>query len=748
MRKFIGIALLVSCMVWSCAGFIPGIMQGIGKKASTEERQISATGKIGPSMTPVPLPMYLGNGGLDIRLAVMAPEAENGVPDYLPLFVQGLLNSNFRKYSAIFLTERQNLEKLISDQKIGANGKYSEKDLETLAEWSNAQYFLTGLIQVPAKNTYSLQLFLTDTNTQTRKAVYQAEGALAQFTGNGELVNQAAMNVLDQMQVAITDAGKEALLAGNSGMASTEASLARGIAAQAKSDFVDAVFSYAETLIYDSSREEAMSRLNALSSIISGGNIGPSLGSEQEIRNKWISVFTKTTEFFDKHPPFEIAFDPYLVTEKAVDPVNNVTDLGMRVILAPSVIGFNVLNTLLEGLEKSGNRKNWGFSGWPIHNLDQKKSKTVVFGGKSAFSYKIDASLVNENSKTISKSNITLNTQNLDFANGDLSVKIPGGDMEVLLFANVKADDLTPALTITINSINGVAVKNLNARGYNMRIYPDNLEERFPINPASAIPDNLALIRGGFFTMGSPENEPERSGIEDPQHRVTLRSFYMGKHPVTQKEYQEVMGENPSANAGSNYPVDTVSWYDAVEFCNRLSQKEGLKPVYTINKEASDSSNTSAYDNVKWQVSWDRTANGYRLPTEAEWEYACRAGTSTPFSTGRNITTSQANYDGNYPYDNNEKGASLGQTSPVDKYEPNPWGLHDMHGNVREWCWDWYGSYTDAAQVNPQGPAVGSYRVDRGGSWNLGGQYLRSAGRGSITASTRDNDLGFRVIRP
>ncbi|MDR1787166.1 MAG: formylglycine-generating enzyme family protein [Treponema sp.] len=262
---------------------------------------------------------------------------------------------------------------------------------------------------------------------------------------------------------------------------------------------------------------------------------------------------------------------------------------------------------------------------------------------------------------------------------------------------------------------------------------------------------DMVRIQGGTFTMGSPSSEPDRED-DEVQHRVTLSSFYMGKYEVTQKEWQALMGTNPSSFKGDNLPVECVSWYDAVEYCNARSKKEGLTPAYTINKTRQDPNNTSSYDSLKWTVTWNRKANGYRLPTEAEWEYACRAGTTGPFNTGNNITTSQANYNGNYPYNGNAKGQYREKTTAVGSFQPNAWGLYDMHGNVWEWCWDWYGNYSSGAQTDPEGPtgpaSSWSRRVRRGGSWYNSGQYLRSANRGYYSPGNRLYYLGFRLVRP
>ena len=265
----------------------------------------------------------------------------------------------------------------------------------------------------------------------------------------------------------------------------------------------------------------------------------------------------------------------------------------------------------------------------------------------------------------------------------------------------------------------------------------------FVVEPERPVPDGFVHIQGGTFTMGSPDTEAERySDNEGPQHQVTVSGFLMGKYEVTQKEWVEIMGSNPSRYKGDNLPVENVTWYDAVHYCNARSRKEGLTPAYTIRRE-----NVSWNRNALDQRSLDQRYNGYRLPTEAEWEYACRAGTTGPFSTGDTITTDQANYDGNYSYNNTPEGTIQCTTTAVGSFAPNAWGLYDMNGNVWEWCWDWYGDYSSGSETDPLGASSGSYRVSRGGSCNNDAASLRSAYRSCDTPSYHGYILGFRVVR-
>jgi len=226
----------------------------------------------------------------------------------------------------------------------------------------------------------------------------------------------------------------------------------------------------------------------------------------------------------------------------------------------------------------------------------------------------------------------------------------------------------------------------------------------------------MVYIPNGEFMMGSPKGEEGRHNSQKPQHCVKIKPFYMGKTPVTQAQWEAVMGGNPSRFQGDKRPVECVSWNDAVKFCEKLSEMTG---------------------------------KSYRLPSEAEWEYACRAGTTTPFHFGKTLTTDLANYDGNYTYASSSKGKYRGETTEVGSFPPNGFGLCDMHGNVWEWCADgWHDNYKDA-------PSDGSvrlnnsnnYRVVRGGSWNDRPYNARSAFRNKRSRGDSSYVLGFRVAR-
>ena len=257
-----------------------------------------------------------------------------------------------------------------------------------------------------------------------------------------------------------------------------------------------------------------------------------------------------------------------------------------------------------------------------------------------------------------------------------------------------------------------------------------------------SVDDGFVLIGGGTFQMGSPESENWRID-DETQHQVSVGPFYMDPYETTQKEYLRLMGENPSTFTGDDLPVENISWLDAIRYANAKSTEGGLTPVYTITEGG---------------VTWDLSANGYRLPTEAEWEYACRAGTSTPFNTEKSLSAAEANFYGHYPYEIEENyfnnsvleakpGEYRQTTIAVGNFEPNAWGLYDMHGNVNEWCWDYYGAYDVNAADDPTGPSSGTRHVYRGGGWNDFAKNMRSAYRAAGQEDMHSYNLGLRLAR-
>lgn len=258
----------------------------------------------------------------------------------------------------------------------------------------------------------------------------------------------------------------------------------------------------------------------------------------------------------------------------------------------------------------------------------------------------------------------------------------------------------------------------------------------------------MVSIMPGSFEMGSPRGEPDRHERER-RHRVTLtRPFRISDHEVTQGEWREVMGTNPAEFKGDDdRPVELVSWFDALDYCNRRSMKELLKPAYAVDDTS---------------VSWDLTADGYRLPTEAEWEYACRAGTASAFASGRMTAARCAPLDpgldamgwycGNAGSEAHrergltEAGVPYDMSHAVRQKAANAWGLFDMHGNVNEWCWDYLADYPGGI-IDPIGPSAGVFRVLRGGSRFYNAAACRSASRTGAQPGSRSSLIGFRVAQ-
>ncbi|MBR2812532.1 MAG: SUMF1/EgtB/PvdO family nonheme iron enzyme [Solobacterium sp.] len=319
------------------------------------------------------------------------------------------------------------------------------------------------------------------------------------------------------------------------------------------------------------------------------------------------------------------------------------------------------------------------------------------------------------------------------------------------------AQNLRPAVSVIVMAIIGILLQIVvpSGNGTSYIVNDDwsstaddiTVSETDNIRPtehsaAETVDDGFVMIQGGSFLMGSPETENWR--IDDEiRHEVSVSSFYMDPFETTQAEYVRLMDENPSAFISDALPIENISWLDAVRFANAKSKDACLTPVYMISDQG---------------VTWDRSADGYRLPTEAEWEYACRAGTETPFNTERSLSAAEANFYGHYPYEIEENyfnnsvleakpGEYRQTTVSVGSFEPNAWGLYDMHGNVNEWCWDWYGTYDTAAATDPTGPIQGTRHVYRGGGWNDFAKNMRSAYRAAGQEDMKSFNLGVRLVR-
>jgi formylglycine-generating enzyme required for sulfatase activity len=308
------------------------------------------------------------------------------------------------------------------------------------------------------------------------------------------------------------------------------------------------------------------------------------------------------------------------------------------------------------------------------------------------------------------------------------------GQTNVIWFANALVPPATWMVLTNIQVIqNPFEVDDPTVPGFaSMRFYQVTVP---PIDQPSDPTNRMVWIQPGTFTMGSPAAEEDRWTDEGPQTRVTIsRGFWMGKYEVTQREYQTVMGRNPSFFTGDlERPAEQVTWLDATNYCAQLTAQEqaaGRLPAGHV----------------------------YRLPTEAEWEYACRAGTTTRFSYGDDpgyAELADHAWYGDNSYTNAppagayyESAGRFYTTQPVGQKPANPWGLHDLEGNVWEWCWDWYATtLPGGSKTDPKGPGSGSQRVLRGGSWNdSGGWYFRSASRLGAMPAGWNKYSGFRVV--
>jgi len=725
---------------------------------------------------------FTGDGGKGMSMGIQVPEGKglNAALSYIPSMVQGCLVYNIRKYSAITPLDPVALDKVITET---LNGKYEDNlDIVRLGHVAHVSSWMTGKI-IETPYGYTLQFNVTDTTPNAK--------TLASYNGNctaSQLIDQSAIQLasielLTQMGVQLTAVAKNELSTTNTQQSiKAQSFLANSRTAERQGDSDIAVYFNAVLAAkFDPALPEATNRSAILAANISSARTGDNLREDVRWRNEWKTRLEETekyvknyndyykkyytdycNDFYKKYTdnwnnfiqtlpelPYTLFYYVDAHNYGGIDYDNNTTNYtGITAILRASQKWIETVNTAIQtqdaavaevrrtveaeqaavqsairevvktvndGLEATGQRTKWklqplnvGITAVAFDNSFVEKRGQKQ--GNPTFSITVE--LVNsQNSKVIGRSTFQIGGR-YSITNKGLTIS-DNNEQKSINFTNVNINDIPPSddqLAIRITSVNGTPAETAARNGVlQLQVLSKN----------EFILDKFVRIQGGTFTMGSPANETRPWYNEGPQHQVTVSSFYMGKYEVTQKEWQEVMGTNPSNWKGDNLPVERVNWYDVVEYCNKRSEKEGLTPAYIINKNKKDPNNKNIYDKIKWTVTLNKNANGYRLPTEAEWEYACRAGTNSAYNTGNTISDNTGWYS-----ENSDK-----KTHPVGQKSANAWGLYDMHGNVWEWCWDWYGDYSGKAQTDPQGASSGSYRVLRGGSWYNSAGFARSASR-------------------
>jgi len=672
---------------------------------------------------------YNGDGGKNITLAVLEPTGKNFTKDeqwILPL-VQGTFNTNFNKYSAINIVDRQNLDKILTQQQESASGNYSESSYISIGKLSNARYILIGTITKTPSNSFMLEFSVSDVEAGKRVASFGPKPYAVSALENLSAIQEASADLLDQLGVKLTDAGKRSMTTvADDKQIQAETALSKGIIAQKSGTVVEAFAYYLQAVNYNPTSAEIVSRLDIVNADVTSSSMGKDIRNAIAWRKAWVERLNECDQFvagYVKNTPLTTTLI-YSADFKQgdIDWDKETIPISVDVCLTPyeswPVPITGVVNAVYEGFAGTGQAAAWKLD-WPLKNASGGASQVIP---SKEVKYNLVLDLLNDRGVVLGRQGVTFSSGwNIEFQDGK-SVGVKIQTPQTVTYPSVDANKISETLAIRVASINGRIVNA--ASGDNVAVKAMTGDNYKKATAGTIVFPNFVWINSGTFIMGSPSNEPDRNVSEGPQHQVTVSGFYMGMYEVTQKEYQEIMGTNPSYFKGNNLPVENVSWYDTIEYCIKRSQKEGLTPAYTRNGN---------------NVTWNRNADGYRLPTEAEWEYACRAGTTTAYNTGTIINNNSAWYGAN----------SSGNTHPVGQKSANAWGLYDMNGNVWEWCWDWdwVGDYTSGSQIDPIGSVTGYGRALRGGCWLLNNLPLRSANRNREPPAYRASNLGFRLVR-
>jgi TolB-like protein len=437
---------------------------------------------------------FEGDGGKGMRIAVLAPEGRNlpGDQQWLLAQVQGSLTGDFQKYSAMTVCDRQNMEKVLDEQLNSETGYYSEEDYPEIGKLLTAQYILSGVV-TKTSSAYTLEFAVTDAESGVRMASYSPQSCTLETIETLIAVKDASIDLLEQLGVKLTDAGKTSLRNVSTSQANAEAALAKGITAQRSGTIVEALSYYYEAASFDSSLLEAANRASVTSAAISSGNIGENVRNDIQRRKEWQKILAEAEDYFSKHPPFEIIYDATL-TQGRVDYQRETVNLSTSVSLDASKDGFKIFETILKGLESTGQRREWGFGFWP---LSSKVFSDVVYSEnrseftRAVWSVDIGIGLFNDRGDCVSKGDIKL-TEMVHFAQGkklksdsfDYGYIIwsrVDGDIYLVdttklvtngilaggpVFLNVNANDITDAMTVKVISVNGIDAERAVRDGY------------------------------------------------------------------------------------------------------------------------------------------------------------------------------------------------------------------------------------------------------------------------------------------
>ncbi|MDR0684122.1 MAG: tetratricopeptide repeat protein [Spirochaetaceae bacterium] len=605
-------AAVTLVVLFGCAsnGFLTN-----GSLADTEISAMAALGRMDEALSG---PLFEGDGGKDIRLAVLEPELRGAAASdvWLPVYVQGLLHSILRKYSAMTLIDRQNLNQIITEQDLAANGRFSESDFISLGNLTNAEYFLTGTVQKLPGGEFSVSLSITGSGSGESRASFMGNGT-AEALQNGTLINGAVEDLLSQLGVELTETGRRSLVTGRYMAAQAEVGFARGLAAQQSGAAVEALLNYSQAAAFDPSQLESLTRLGSVSSEISGGSVSANILNDIQARNTWVEVFREVAAFFNSHLPFEITYDPNLVQIGTTDYAKNRVELGMWIRAEPSAAGFTALNSLIEGLEKTGKREAWGFAGWPLRDIRPRTTGTVLFPGVSSFSFAVQTALVNERGKVIARGSITLKTKKIGFKAGDASVQAPEGALAQVVYPKVNAQDLTPTLTVVIAGVNGMTGREISETGY-MRIAPGDIGRQL-LERGDAYADKKDYDRA--------IEEYTQAILLDPDNAYAYHSrgdayYWEDDYDRAIADYDQAIRLDPDNAYAYHSRGDAYYWKDDYDRAIAdYDQAIRLNP----DEDLHYSSRGKAY---QWKDDYDRAIADYtqaiRLNPDEDWYYHSR----------------------------------------------------------------------------------------------------------------------------